>query len=105
MLFRQRLRSGKLAPEKAKGFELCMDAYRSVALIPSLTGLRMLQRSWTFNSCRIPCPEGTDWILSHANSASSHDNIGHVIVIRKNRFWKINAEIGDELVGMGDLIR
>ena len=32
MLFRQRLRSGKLAPETLKGVELCMDPYRSVYL-------------------------------------------------------------------------
>ena len=36
MLFRQRLRSGKLPPEMIKGVELCMDPYRSVSLNLSL---------------------------------------------------------------------
>ena len=31
MLFRQRLRSGKLTPDTVKGVEFCMDAYRSVS--------------------------------------------------------------------------
>ena len=37
MLFRQRLRSGKLPPETFKGVELCMDPYRSVSLNLPLT--------------------------------------------------------------------
>ena len=37
MLFRQRLRSGKLAPEMINGVELCMNSYRSVSLNLPLT--------------------------------------------------------------------
>jgi carnitine O-acetyltransferase len=87
MLFRQSLRSGKSAPDTIKGIELCMDTYR-----------------WMFDACRIPGTHGVDWVTSHANCPNPHEDLGHVIVIRKNRFWKINAEVGGKVLGMGDLI-
>ncbi|KAN0097062.1 Acyltransferase ChoActase/COT/CPT [Tylopilus felleus] len=88
LLFRQRLRSGKLSPETLKGVELCMDSYR-----------------FMFDSCRIPGAQGIDWLVSYAGSPNPDDDLGHVIVIRKNRFWKVKAQVGDTVVGMGDLIR
>ncbi|KAN0097060.1 Acyltransferase ChoActase/COT/CPT [Tylopilus felleus] len=88
MLFRQRLRSGKLAPETINGVELCMNSYR-----------------FMFDSCRIPGAQGTDWLVSYAGSPNPDHDLGHVIVIRKNRFWKVKAQVGDTVVGMGDLIR
>ena len=58
-----------------------------------------------FDSCRIPGAQGMDWLVSYAGSPNPDDDLGHVIVIRKNRFWKLKAQVGDTVVGMGDLIR
>ena len=49
--------------------------------------------------------QGVDWSVSYAASTNPHDDLGHVIVLRKNRFWKIKAEVGGKVAGMGDLIR
>ncbi|KAG8220958.1 acyltransferase ChoActase/COT/CPT [Butyriboletus roseoflavus] len=87
MLFRQNLRSGQLSPDVIKGAQLCMDTYR-----------------WMFDCCRVPGTQGVDWSVSHAASPNPHDHLGHVIVVRKNRFWKIKAEVGGEVAGMRDLI-
>ncbi|KAF8141592.1 acyltransferase ChoActase/COT/CPT [Boletus edulis] len=87
MLFRQRLRSGQLAPDAIKDVQICMDTYR-----------------WMFDCCRVPGAEGLDWSVSHAGTPNPHDDLGHVIVIRKNRFWKIKAQVQDNVLGMGDLV-
>jgi hypothetical protein len=42
MLFRQNLRSGRLASDAIKDTQLCMDTYRSVALYAPLTSSLML---------------------------------------------------------------
>ena len=58
-----------------------------------------------FDCCRVPGAQGVDWSVSYAGAPSPQDNLGHVIVVRKNRFWKIKAQVGDTVVGMGDLVR
>ena len=58
-----------------------------------------------FDCCRVPGTQGLDWSVSYADTPNPDDDLGHVIVIRKNRFWKIKAQVGGEVVGMGDLIR
>ncbi|KAG9313003.1 acyltransferase ChoActase/COT/CPT [Chiua virens] len=87
MLFRQNLRSGQLAPDANKDSQFCMDTYR-----------------WMFDCCRVPGAQGIDWSVSYAGSPNPHDDLGHVIVVRKNRFWKIKVQVGDKVAGMGDLI-
>ena len=105
MLFRQNLRSGQLAPDAIKDTQLCMDTYRSVAPYAPPTSSLILQFSWMFDCCRVPGTQGVDWSVSYAGSTNPHDDLGHIIVMRKNRFWKIKAEVGGKVVGMGDLIR
>lgn len=58
-----------------------------------------------FDCCRVPGTQGVDWSVSYAAGPNPHGDLGHVIVIRKNRFWKIKAEVGGTVAGMGDLIR
>ena len=58
-----------------------------------------------FDSCRVPGTQGVDWVVSDAGSPNPHDDLGHVIAIRRNRFWKIKAQVRGKVVGMGDLIR
>lgn len=105
MLFRQSLRSGQLIPDAIKDAQLCMDTYRSVSPKTPFTFPLIFQLSWMFDCCRVPGTQGHDWSVSYAGSPNPHDDLGHVIVIRKNRFWKIKAQVGDKVVGMGDLIR
>jgi carnitine O-acetyltransferase len=104
MLFRQSLCSGQLAPDAIKDAQLCMDTYRSVPPKLRFTSL-ILQLSWMFDCCRVPGTQGHDWSVSYAGSPNPHDDLGHVIVIRKNRFWKMKAQVDGKVVGMGDLIR
>lgn len=40
-----------------------------------------------FDCCRVP-GEGLDWSVSYAK-AGDIGNSGHIVVIRKNRFWKV----------------
>ena len=70
-----------------------------------LTHGLILQFSWMFDCCRVPGTQGVDWVVSDAGSPNPHDDLGHVIAIRKNRFWKIKAQVGNKVVGMCDLIR
>lgn len=43
---------------------------------------------WMFDCCRIPGPEGLDWSMSYAKEGETGDT-GHIIVLRKNRVWKV----------------
>ncbi|KIJ20944.1 hypothetical protein PAXINDRAFT_174316 [Paxillus involutus ATCC 200175] len=88
MLFRQKLRSGQIPPDRIKNTPLCMDTYR-----------------WMFDCCRVPGPQGVDWSVSYSASPNPETDIGHIIVVRKNRLWKVRAEVDGRVVGMGDLIK
>ncbi|KAH9479541.1 Carnitine O-acetyltransferase, mitochondrial [Psilocybe cubensis] len=71
MIFRQKLKQGLIKPEATKEGPFCMDTYR-----------------WMFDCCRVP-GEGYDWSVSHAKAGDKGDS-GHIIVIRKNRLWKVD---------------
>ncbi|THU92738.1 acyltransferase ChoActase/COT/CPT [Dendrothele bispora CBS 962.96] len=73
MLFRKKLKLGQITPEGTKEGPFCMDTYR-----------------WMFDCCRLPGPEGLDWSVSYAKEGD-HGDSGHIIVLRKNRVWKIDA--------------
>ncbi|KIJ65645.1 hypothetical protein HYDPIDRAFT_130991 [Hydnomerulius pinastri MD-312] len=88
MLFRQRLRAGQLPPDATKDTQFCMDTYR-----------------WMFDCSRVPGPQGVDWSVSYAGSPNPSPDLGHIIVVRKNRFWKVKAEVDGTVLGMGDLMR
>ncbi|KAL4062557.1 acyltransferase ChoActase/COT/CPT [Scleroderma citrinum] len=87
MLFRQRLRAGQLSPEGARDAPFCMDTYR-----------------WMFDCCRVPSIP-VDWSISYAGSPNPDDDLGHVVVVRKNRFWKFKAEVRGKVLGMAELIK
>ncbi|KAF9240718.1 acyltransferase ChoActase/COT/CPT [Melanogaster broomeanus] len=88
MLFRQKLRSGQISPDGIKDTQLCMDTYR-----------------WMFDCCRVPGPQGVDWSISYAGSPKPEADLGHIIAVRKNRFWKVKTEVDGKVVGMDVLIR
>ncbi|EDR14041.1 uncharacterized protein LACBIDRAFT_244106 [Laccaria bicolor S238N-H82] len=71
MIFRQRLKQGLIKPEATKEGPICMDTYR-----------------WMFDCCRVPGPEGLDWSVSYAKAGDFGES-GHIIVLRKNRVWKV----------------
>lgn len=57
-----------------------------------------------FDCCRVPGTQSVDWSVSYAGSPNPHNDLGHIIVMRKNRFWKIKAEIEGKVLGMSNLI-
>ncbi|KAH6916065.1 carnitine acetyl transferase [Coprinopsis sp. MPI-PUGE-AT-0042] len=85
MIFRQKLKLGLISPDATKEGPLDMDTYR-----------------WMFDCCRVPGIDGLDWSTSFAKA--NDDGIsGHIIVIRKNRVWKIDATKDGKLLSTEDL--
>ncbi|KAJ2915465.1 hypothetical protein MD484_g4951, partial [Candolleomyces efflorescens] len=87
MIFRQKLKQGLIKPEGTKDVSMCMDTYR-----------------WMFDCCRVPGPEGLDWSVSYAKAGDLGDS-GHIIVIRKNRVWKIDACKDGHILSTADFTR
>ncbi|KAI6149585.1 acyltransferase ChoActase/COT/CPT [Pisolithus tinctorius] len=87
MLFRQRLRAGQVSLDGTRDNPLCMDTYR-----------------WMFDCCRIPAIPA-DYSISYAGSPNPDTDLGHIVVIRKNRFWKLKAEVEGNVLGMAELIK
>ncbi|KAF5377779.1 hypothetical protein D9757_008057 [Collybiopsis confluens] len=85
MLFRKKLKQGKLSSEGTKEGPFCMDTYR-----------------WMFDCCRIPGTDGLDWSKSFAVEGDTGDS-GHIIVIRRNRIWKIDAAVNGRLLSTDEL--
>jgi carnitine O-acetyltransferase len=87
MIFRQKLKLGLIPPDATKEGPIDMDTYR-----------------WMFDCCRVPGIDGLDWGTSFAKA--NDDGIsGHIIVIRKNRVWKIDAAKDGKLLSTEDLAR
>jgi len=78
LLFRQKLKEGGVPPEATKEGPLCMDTYR-----------------WMFDNCRVPGKDGLDFSTSYATESPAGNGTGHIIVLRKNRVWKIQAVAED----------
>ena len=57
-----------------------------------------------FDCCRVPSIP-VDWSVSYAGSPTPDADLGHVVVVRKNRFWKLKAEVGGVVLGMKELIK
>jgi carnitine O-acetyltransferase len=57
-----------------------------------------------FDCCRVPGPEGLDWSVSYAKPGDLGDS-GHIIVIRKNRVWKIDACKDGKILSTADFTR
>ncbi|KAE9398548.1 carnitine acetyl transferase [Gymnopus androsaceus JB14] len=85
MLFRKELKLGKVKPDGTKEGPFCMDTYR-----------------WMFDCCRIPGADGLDWSKSFAVEGDVGDS-GHIIVMRKNRAWKIDATANGRLLSTEEL--
>lgn len=85
LLFRQAYRTGALKPEGTKEGPICMDTYR-----------------WMFDCCRVPGPTGMDWAVSYAKEGEQGDS-GHIVVLRKNRVWKVKIAQGRQLLSTSDL--
>ncbi|KAH8116536.1 carnitine acetyl transferase [Phellopilus nigrolimitatus] len=85
LLFRQMYKTGALKPEGTKDGSICMDTYR-----------------WMFDCCRVPGSAGLDWAVSYAKEGEQ-GNAGHVIVLRKNRVWKVDAAKDGTLLSTADL--
>jgi carnitine O-acetyltransferase len=84
LLFRRQYKRGLVAPEATKEGALCMDTWR-----------------WMFDCCRVPGLPA-DWTVSHAKEGDLGDG-GHIIVIRRGRFWKVDVGKGGELISTVDL--
>jgi len=85
MIFRQKLKQGLIPPEGTKEGPYCMDTYR-----------------WMFDCCRIPGPDGLDWNTSFAKPGDLGDS-GHIVVIRKNRIWRLEAAKDGKILSTEDL--
>ncbi|KAH7927338.1 acyltransferase ChoActase/COT/CPT [Leucogyrophana mollusca] len=83
MVFRQQLQTGLLKPEGTKETAFCMDTYR-----------------WMFDCCRVPGSQGLDWSISYADRPQE---TGHIVVIRNNRFWKLNAIVDGRILSVAEL--
>jgi carnitine O-acetyltransferase len=54
-----------------------------------------------FDCCRVP-NEGLDWSVSYATPGDLGDS-GHIIVLRKNRVWKIEATCNGRILSTGEI--
>lgn len=57
-----------------------------------------------FDCCRVPGLEGVDWSVTHSKPGDLGDS-GHIIVIRKNRVWKIEAARDGKILSTADFTR
>ncbi|EJD07249.1 carnitine acetyl transferase [Fomitiporia mediterranea MF3/22] len=87
LLFRKSYKLGLLPPEATKEGPICMDTYR-----------------WMFDCCRVPGSGGVDWADSYAKEGDLGDS-GHIIVLRKNRFWRVDVSQSGSLLSTSDLER
>lgn len=70
---------------------------------PTLYSLSLPYR-WMFDCCRIPGVP-VDWSISYASSSRAAIDLTHIVVVRKNRFWKVNVEVEGKVLGMAELMR
>lgn len=64
----------------------------------------MVRGRWMFDCCRVPSIP-VDWSVSYAGSPTPYGDLGHVVVVRNNRFWKLKAEVGGVVLGMKELMK
>ncbi|KAF8745453.1 hypothetical protein AX14_008885 [Amanita brunnescens Koide BX004] len=84
MVFRKQLKQGLVEPDASKEGPICMDTFR-----------------WMFDCCRVPGPQGLDWSITHAKPGDTGDS-GHIIVIRNNRFWKMEATDNGQILSTAE---
>lgn len=54
-----------------------------------------------FDCCRVPGPQGIDWSVTYAKEGDLGDS-GHIIVIRNNRVWKVDATKDGKILSLDD---
>lgn len=57
--------------------------------------------SWMFDCCRVP-NEGLDWSISYAKPGDL-GNSGHIIVLRKNRVWKVQVTQNGQILSSQEI--
>jgi carnitine O-acetyltransferase len=57
---------------------------------------------WMFDCCRVPGQKGLDWSVTHAKTSDTGET-GHIIVIRRGRFYKIDMFIEGRLLSTAEL--
>ncbi|PPQ91497.1 hypothetical protein CVT25_013754 [Psilocybe cyanescens] len=80
MIFRQRLKQGLIKPEATKEGPLCMDTYRYAVIYWTTAQTADLKRRFT---------DGCD--------------SGHIIVIRKNRLWRVDVTENDRILSTSEI--
>ncbi|KAG8985626.1 Carnitine O-acetyltransferase mitochondrial, partial [Tulasnella sp. 427] len=85
LLERRAFKQGSMLPEMNRKDAMCMDTWR-----------------WMFDCCRIPGLEGADWSVTGAKSTDTGDE-GHIIVLRRNRPWKLEVSKDGRLLSVGEL--
>ena len=101
LIFREKLQSGQVKPDATKEGDFCMDTYRYVEAFPKMSFGREPLYRWMFDCCRIPGLQGLDWSVSHAGT--NVDEVGHIIVVRRNRFWMIKGIVDGRILSMTEL--
>ena len=59
---------------------------------------------WMFDCCRVPGVGGKDWSVTYAKEGDTGDS-GHVVFLRKGRFWRLDPFKGGQLLSLQDLER
>lgn len=57
-----------------------------------------------FDCCRVPGIGGKDWSVTYAKAGDTGDS-GHVVLIRKGRFWRLDPFKDGKLLSSQDLER
>lgn len=59
---------------------------------------------WMFDCCRVPGSDGKDRSVTYAREGDIGDS-GHVVLIRKGRFWRLDPFKDGKLLSSQDLER
>jgi carnitine O-acetyltransferase len=59
---------------------------------------------WLFDCCRVPGPQGMDWSVTNAKEGDLGDS-GHIVIIRKNRVWKVEGTKNGKILSLTDFER
>ncbi len=59
---------------------------------------------WMFDCCRVSGTSGLDFAVSYAKEGENGTS-GHVVVLRKNRAWKVEIANGSLILSTDDLER
>lgn len=55
-----------------------------------------------FDCCRVPGPEGLDWSVSYAKAGDLGES-GHIIVLRRNRVWKVEMTLNKRILSTQEI--